>query len=70
MGRLMTRIIFRSIMIVNERPFVELYLEPDLLPVVEQPGPGRLDAELLRGDFGKPFSSSRWSRGRDCSWEA
>jgi dihydrofolate reductase len=28
------------------------------------------NAELVRGDLGKPFSSSSWSRVRDCSWEA
>jgi hypothetical protein len=28
------------------------------------------NAELVRGDLGKPFSSSSRSRVRDCSWEA
>jgi hypothetical protein len=28
------------------------------------------NAELVRGDLGRPFSSSSGSRVRDCSWEA
>jgi hypothetical protein len=28
------------------------------------------NAELVRGDLGRPFSSSSGSRARDCSWEA
>ena len=28
------------------------------------------NAELVRGDLGRPFSSSSASRVRDCSWEA
>ena len=28
------------------------------------------NAELVRGDLGKPFNSSSGSRVRDCSWEA
>jgi dihydrofolate reductase len=28
------------------------------------------NAELVRGDLGRPFSSSSKNPGRDCSWEA
>jgi len=28
------------------------------------------NAEIIRGDLGRPLRSSSWSRVRDCSWEA
>ena len=37
---------------------------------VEHPGPGRWNAELVRGDLGKAVEQLKQEPGKDCSWEA